>query len=67
MAEVMSTNDKVRVDFLYYRDAYGQLRERRRVEGKIIYDEPVFSWNGQKPWVEVCFGEWPWDGIDSKQ
>ena len=54
-------DDKVRVDFSYYRDASGQLHERRRVEGETIYDEPVLYWHGQKPWIEISLDAWPWE------
>jgi hypothetical protein len=55
------SDDKVRVDFSYYRDCNGALRERRRVEGKVIYDEPVLAWHGEKPWVEISLADWPWE------
>ena len=57
----MSADDKVRVDFSYYRDGNGVLRERRRVEGKIVYDEPVLLWHGHKPWYEISLADWPWE------
>jgi hypothetical protein len=57
----MIMDDKVRVDFSYYRDASGQLHERRRVEGETIYDEPVLYWHGQKPWIEISLDAWPWE------
>jgi len=52
---------KVRVTFEYYRDVNGVLCERRRAEGKIIYDEPVLAWHGQKPSYEVSLADWPWE------
>lgn len=53
--------DLVQVDFSFYRDANGELRERRRVEGNVIYDEPVLLWHGQKPWFEISLVDVPWE------
>ena len=55
-------SDTVRIDIEFYRDCNGALHERRRVEGNVIYDEPVLAWHGQKPWIEFSFDEWPWEG-----
>ena len=61
------SEDEVRVDISFYRDQDGDLRERRRVEGQVIYDEKVLHWHGQKPWVEVSFDTWPWEEKDGTE
>ena len=54
------TEEKVRVDITNYRDQNGDLWESRRVNGRVIYEDKVLFWHGQKPYFEIGLYDVPW-------